>query len=263
VAESSDLTPIEWLGRLGPKLFERRPQIDRWRRYYEGDQDLPQGPSQHREALELPEDATCLSASPSVDECTRWLTQLTQDRDAVRKDLVDLTVFMLATGARIGEALALTWDDVNLTAGTASIEWTLVRVKGHSLARKSTKTAAGVRLINLPTFALEMLAQRSVGPAGAPVFPDGNGNFRDPSNTSRNLRQARGSEEFAWVTSHVFRKTCATTLDDQGLTASQIADVLGHSRPSMTQDVYLGRRASDPRAALALDRILGAALNHA
>lgn len=51
MAESSDLAPIEWLGRLGPKLLERRPQIDRWRRYYEGEQDLPQGPTQHREAF--------------------------------------------------------------------------------------------------------------------------------------------------------------------------------------------------------------------
>jgi hypothetical protein len=30
VAESSDLIAIEWLGRLGPKLLERRPQIERW-----------------------------------------------------------------------------------------------------------------------------------------------------------------------------------------------------------------------------------------
>lgn len=51
MAESSDLTPIEWLGRLGPKLLSRRDTVNRWRRYYDGDQDLPQGPSQHREAF--------------------------------------------------------------------------------------------------------------------------------------------------------------------------------------------------------------------
>jgi hypothetical protein len=39
------------LARLGPKLLERHPQIDRWRRYYEGDQALPQGPSEHWQAL--------------------------------------------------------------------------------------------------------------------------------------------------------------------------------------------------------------------
>ncbi len=67
--------------------------------------------------------------------------------------------------------------------------------------------------------------------------------LRDPSNTRRVLREIRGSEGFAWVTSHVFRKTAATILDEAGLTARLIANRLGHSRPSMTQDVYMGRAA--------------------
>lgn len=50
MAEASDLTPFEWLARLGGKLSERRACIDLWRRYYEGDQDLPVGPNQYREA---------------------------------------------------------------------------------------------------------------------------------------------------------------------------------------------------------------------
>ncbi|HEY9417873.1 MAG TPA: phage portal protein [Pseudonocardia sp.] len=50
MAEASDLTPIEWLARLGRKLEERRARIDYWRRYYDGDQDLPAGPSQHAQA---------------------------------------------------------------------------------------------------------------------------------------------------------------------------------------------------------------------
>jgi integrase len=39
------------------------------------------------------------------------------------------------------------------------------------------------------------------------------------------------------VTFHTFRKTVATLLDDAGLTARQVADILGHANPSMTQDV--------------------------
>ena len=44
---------------------------------------------------------------------------------------------------------------------------------------------------------------------------------------------------------HNFRKTTATTLDEAGLSARMIADLLGHARPSMTQDVYKGRKAVD------------------
>jgi len=55
------------------------------------------------------------------------------------------------------------------------------------------------------------------------------------------------------VTSHDFRKTTATLLDDAGLSARLIADQLGHARPSMTQDVYMGRKAVDVRASEALE----------
>lgn len=50
MAEASDLTPFQWLARLGQKLKNRRPRVDYWARYYRGDQDLPSGPSQHSDA---------------------------------------------------------------------------------------------------------------------------------------------------------------------------------------------------------------------
>jgi integrase len=199
----------------------------------------------------------------TAQECTSWLEQLAKDENAVRKDLLDITVFMLATGVRIGETIGVTWHEVDLDAGTVIVDWNVIRVKGQGLHRKSTKTSAGSRVLKLPTFAVDMLKTRTKRSLSSPVFPDSNGSWRDPSNTSRDLREARGSEEFAWVTSHVFRKTCATILDDEGFTARQIADVLGHARPSMTQDVYMGRKGSDVKAAAALHRVLGSAINHA
>jgi integrase len=107
----------------------------------------------------------------------------------------------------------------------------LSKVTGGGLLGKGTKSAAGARTLRLPAFALAMLRRRRVaGQVHGPVFPDSRGGWRDPSNTSRDLRNARGSEEFAWVTSHVIRKTAATELDRAGLSARQIADQLGHQR---------------------------------
>jgi Phage integrase family len=88
------------------------------------------------------------------------------------------------------------------------------------------------------------------------VFPDSVGGLRDPANTRRDLRNARGTAGFEWVTSHVFRKTAATVLDEAGLTARVVADQLGHARPSMTQDVYLGRKQVSPEAAAAIEGML-------
>jgi integrase len=47
------------------------------------------------------------------------------------------------------------------------------------------------------------------------------------------------------VKTHTYRKTVATLLDQSGASARMIADQLGHARVSMTQDVYLGRRAAN------------------
>lgn len=131
----------------------------------------------------------------------------------------------------------------------------MIRIKTIGLIRKNTKSSAGERTLRLPAFALVMLRRcKLASGATGPIFPDSIGGWRDLSNTSRDLRQARGSEEFAWVTSHVFRKTAATELDSAGLSARQIADQLGHARPSITQDLYMGRQAVTSEAAQALDR---------
>ena len=126
------------------------------------------------------------------------------------------------------------------------------------LLRKGTKSSSGVRTLRLPAFAVAMLRRRKLASGGrAPAFPDSAGGWRDPSNTSCHLRNARGSEEFAWVTSHVFRKTARpswTGLDRAGISARQITDQLGHSKVSMRQDQYLGRRALDQATADALNQ---------
>lgn len=53
MAESSDLTPVEWLNRLAPRILDpaRQDAIGKWRRYYQGDHDLPAGPSQLSDAF--------------------------------------------------------------------------------------------------------------------------------------------------------------------------------------------------------------------
>jgi integrase len=90
------------------------------------------------------------------------------------------------------------------------------------------------------------------------------GGLRDPSNVRKVIREVRGRDALAWITSHAFRKTTATVLDDAGQSSRQVADQLGHSRPSMTQDVYMARRVLNPAAAAALDEALQASVveNH-
>lgn len=192
-------------------------------------------------------------------ERTRWLSHMQANPKAARWDIPDLTVFMLAVGCRVGEALAVTWDEIDFDASTVTIRWKLIRVKGQGLQqRPGTKRGAeGGRVLRVPSWCIAMLMRRRTDPAsGWPVFPDSLGGWRDPSNTLRVLRESRDAAGFDWVTSHVFRKTCATAMDEAGMTAREIADVLEHADPALTQRVYLGRGIASDAQAEALEDLL-------
>ena len=195
----------------------------------------------------------------TLEERKSLLEALSKDKVAIAADLPDLTRFMLATGQRIGECLAVIWMEVDVDRGQIQVTSTVIRWTGHGLVRKGTKSRAGERTLNHPSWAVaDLLRRRARGiRLDQPVFSNSLGGFRDPKNTRRDLRAALDRAGFNWATSHNFRKTTATMLDEAGLSARLIADQLGHARPSMTQDVYMGRKAVDSRAAEALEMALG------
>jgi integrase len=159
---------------------------------------------------------------------------------------------MLGTSVRIGEACAIRQAVLDLKAGTVHINATVVRVDGAGLQiQPRTKTAGSERILHLPPQLVRMLKRRRLsghppGPAGI-IFTSPSGLIRDPSNTEADLRQALARAGYPWVSSHVFRTTVASRLDDAGYGIRHIADQLGHSRPSTTMDYYLGRRAHHDR----------------
>jgi integrase len=89
------------------------------------------------------------------------------------------------------------------------------------------------------------------------VFPSSAGTLRDPDNFGKQWREVRDSLGLPDVSSHSFRKTLATLIDDSGLSARVGADQLGHARPSMTQDVYMSRGRVHAAVAAVLDQKLG------
>jgi integrase len=198
----------------------------------------------------------------TVPELRQLRAALTYDEQAVARDLPDLVSFMMAAGLRIGETTGLAWDAVDLELGTVDVRTAAIRVKGQGLVIKTTKTDAGTRTLVLPQWCVTMLRRRACtlassddGTMARPVFPAPFGGWRDPSNTQADLRDAFTNAGFDWVTSHVFRKTVATVMDQAGLSSRAAADQLGHANISMTSDVYFGRKVLVTGAAAVLEII--------
>jgi integrase len=88
------------------------------------------------------------------------------------------------------------------------------------------------------------------------------GTLGDPTNVSEDLLQLLNSfgsarpaaGPWSWVTSHTFRVTVATRLDEDGFSPRQVADQLCHANPSMTLDVAVGCQVASVEAARALGR---------
>jgi integrase len=209
-------------------------------------------------------------------------------------DLPDVVDWMLGTGCRIGEALAaregLNADRkpvLDLEAGTWEINATVVRAPRRGLiVQPRPKTKAGWRIVALPSYAVDLARGRLQPHGGHMLFPAPvSRELRDPNNMSNQLRTLLDGFEcdecagtgyrlekgrpviaangrrvrcdagpWSWVSSHTFRKTVATRLEEAGFTPRQVADQLGHANPSMTLDVYFGRHVVSSAAAAALDR---------
>jgi len=122
----------------------------------------------------------------------------------------------------------------------------------HDQARTEDQ-GAGFRTLLLPSWAVEMLRLRPPGRPDQTVFCSALGGLRDRDNALGDLRNALNAAGFEWVTSHTFRRTVTTLMDQSGLTARAAADQLGHSHPSLTQDVYYGRRIANTGAADVLE----------
>jgi integrase len=116
-----------------------------------------------------------------------------------------------------------------------------------------------LQALSLPKFAVDTLVRRRARPflgEQSVIFSSTAGTLRDPDNFGKQWRTARDQLGVPDVTSHSFRKTVATLIDDEGLSARIGADHLGHANVSMTQDRYMARGQVHSQVPELLDRAI-------
>jgi integrase len=215
-------------------------------------------PLTERRARTKRKKARALDAGQLAD----FLAKLDADEEALQRDLPDLVRFLAATGERRGEALGACWADFNAQARELTMTGNIIQARGKGTVKNPGKSETAQRAIPLPSWCVRMLEERRAMlgdvPPARPIFPNSRGGYQNAANlTNRVWLPFRQRAGYEWVTFHTLRKTVGTLLDEAGLTARQIADVLGHAHPSMTLNNYMGRGHKSRASADALDAAFG------
>lgn len=159
---------------------------------------------------------------------------------------VALITLVASTGMRIGEALALRWEDVDLPGATVAIRRNLAEVEKR-FVEQEPKTKAGLRTISLPRRAVDRLRKLrrhrsksgTLPLATALVFHDSKGGWLRKSNLyQRVLHPLLEDAELPRVGWHALRHAHATALLAAGEPIADVAARLGHSDTSLTLRIY-------------------------
>lgn len=139
-----------------------------------------------------------------------------------KKDLIPLYRFLLATGLRIGEALALTPADFK--DGVVSVNKNVVFINKQRI-EQPPKTKASIRSVLIPKGSMPKI-QSPI------VFPF---TYEQASTTWQKAAMDAG---YSKVTLHSLRHTYATWLTEAGVPPKVKQKLLGHGSLNMTENVY-------------------------
>ena len=168
-------------------------------------------------------------------------------------------VLIASTGLRRGEAAALRWEHVDLTARALRVAATVARVDGK-LTATPPKTERSRRAVPLSKPVVEMLRAHQVRQkrerlqAGNQwhenglVFPTEFGTQLDPRNLLRTIQAAAAKAGLLDIDVHTLRHSAASAWLEGGVHIKAVADLLGHSSIAITGDIY-GHAEMRPRGA--------------
>ena len=157
-----------------------------------------------------------------------------------------------------GEILAVRWSDVDLKRSppTVTINGTIVAVKGEGLKRQPPKTAASLRTLPLPAFAVAVLLRRRVQSKSTfeAVFPSRAGTWISPRNLARTFRQARVEAGLGKVQLKACRATVATLISREA-GSKRAAQQAGHGSDRVAEAYYIAKAAQAPDSSAILEQL--------
>lgn len=189
----------------------------------------------------------------------------------IHKPAAQGVIILLTCGLRRGELLGLRWEDVDIENGIMKVRHTVSRLRKFDVSQSAypyirldlyapeqnrtaiylgpVKTKKAVRTIYLPQRAKEaFLVMRAIGTRLAAGRPGFNPNDLVFCTEEGHPLEAKTLEEFFWylldilrikrVNLHATRHTFATEALQKTTDIITVSEILGHTKPSTTLDMY-------------------------
>ena len=161
----------------------------------------------------------------------------------------DYTIFRLLSfsGCRIGEILALNWQDVNFITGELDIHKTLTKARFHYISQ-TPKTRNSQRIIYLDDatihyltdwqkIQLDYLNKHGYQRANY-IFTNSKNNFTINQAITERYKLYQEEANLKYIGLHGFRHTHASLLFEAGIDYKDIQERLGHVNIKTTMDIY-------------------------
>lgn len=172
-----------------------------------------------------------------------------------------LIIFMIGTAVRCGEAIGLTWEEVDFKNREVNITHQLIYKKSgnsYGFYADRPKTDSGVRTIPMTTDVCKALIEQrqnqlsrgwrtnvEIGGYRDFVFSTKNGNPIMPSavnnlllNIINRYNRTIGEIELPHISAHNLRHTGCTRMAEAGVDPKVLQYIMGHSKISVTMEVY-------------------------
>ena len=158
-----------------------------------------------------------------------------------RSDCYEFYYLELLTGMRVGEILALTWDDLDEENCTIRVNKQVQRINGE-LTLNTPKTASSIRTISICQDCVDELLNMRKRQTFVTklMFPSPTTHgYRDPKTITKRLHRIQERAGVQQIRFHDLRHSFATLSLEEGMDIKTVSHMLGHTDAGFTMNTYM------------------------
>lgn len=150
-------------------------------------------------------------------------------------------IICLYTGIRLGELLALTWDDIDFSSGFLSISKMAYRIKENDQPKiiiDKPKTKSSNRIIPIPQPLLDILKSIKQTSKANYVLSTKTNGIVETRSYQHTYARILYKLNIPYKNFHALRHTFATRAIEMGIDVKTLSEILGHKNPVITLTRY-------------------------